>query len=82
MDKTTSVAMIAMKYVKAADELKNFDLVRTIRLKDVNKTSSLTELILAQHDRLNEYIDSILKGRTKYSPGTNKDIDEAIDLTV
>ena len=71
MGKTASVAMIAMKYVKAADELKNFDLVRTIRLKDVNKTSSLTELILAQHDRLNEYIDSILKGRTKYSPGTN-----------
>ena len=67
MGKTASVAMIAMKYVKATNDLKNFDLVWTIRLKDENKTSSLAELILPQHDRLNEYIDSILKGRTKHT---------------
>ena len=71
MGKMASVAMIAMKYVKGHDDLKNFDLVWTIRLKDVDKTSSLAELIIAQHNRLKtmdipvKTIKAILRGKSE-----------------
>ena len=70
--KTASVAMMTVHFAKGAEELKQFDLVWTIRLKDVDKTSSLAELLIAQHDRLKvmevppEQVKSILKGRTKH----------------
>ena len=75
-----------------------FDLVFLIRLKYVEKGPSLVEIIKTQHDGLkslsNEYIQSILEGETnkkvllmldgydEYKPGTNKDIDEAIESTI
>ena len=73
------------------------DLIFIIRLRDVNKISSLAEIIIDQHDQLDEddkeLLRAILKGKTnhrvmilmdgfdEYSPGTNKDIDKAISST-
>ena len=69
-----------------------------IRLRDVNETSSLAELVVAQHKRLEqrhtELVQSILKGDTnhnvmllldgydEYKKGTNTAIDNAIESTV
>ena len=95
MGKTASVAMLAVKYANKSDEMKNFDFVFTIRLKYVDKSSSLPELIVKQHDKLKSQhvtqIRAILEGKTKhkvallldgydeYKRGTNKEIDEAIE---
>ena len=95
MGKTASVAMLAVKYANKSDEMKDFDFVFTIRLKYVDKSSSLPELIVKQHDKLNSQhvgqIRAILEGKTKhkvgllmdgydeYKRGTNKEIDEAIE---
>ena len=78
--------------------LSDLDFVFLIRLRYVNKVSSLPEIIIAQHDKLEpentEVIRAIVKGKTKhkvlllmdgydeYQPGTNKEIDKAIDATV
>ena len=75
-----------------------FDLVFLIRLRYVKKGPSLIEIIRKQHDGLkrvaNEYIESILEGETnhkvllmldgydEYTPGTNDDIDRAIESTI
>ena len=72
-----------------------FHFVFLFRLRYVNKTSSLAEMIVAQHEKLEQddinHIEAILKGKTKYrvllmmdgydeyKPGTNKDIDRAIE---
>ena len=69
-----------------------------LQLRYVNKTSSLAELITAQHDKLDTnhvaHLKSILDGRTQhrvllildgydeYTPGTNKEIDDAIESGV
>ena len=75
-----------------------FDLVFLIRLRYVNAGQSLVQIIKQQHDQLeripNEYIESILEGKIKhrvllmldgydeYEPGTNEDIDRAIEFTI
>ena len=94
MGKTASVAMLAVKYANKSEEMKEFDFVFTIRLKYVDKSSSLSELIVKQHDKLKSQhisqIRAILQGKTKhkvallldgydeYKKGTNTEIDEAI----
>ena len=100
MSKTASMAMMALDWVKGKEELKKFDIVFLIRLRYADKESSLAELIISQHNRLEvmevqtEKVKAILKGKTKhktllmldgydeYKPGTNKDIDDAIEKTV
>ena len=94
MGKTATVAMLAMKYVDGEEGMEKFDFVWTVRLKNVDKTSTLAEIIRQQHDKLKQFqpgqIQSILQGRTQskvallfdgydeYQPGSNKEIDEAI----
>ena len=89
--KTASVAMLAVKYANKSDEMKEFDFAFTIRLKYVDETSSLPELIVQQHEKLKpehvSQIRAILEGKTKhkvallldgydeYKKGTNKEID-------
>ena len=95
MGKTASVAMLAVKYANKSEEMKNFDFVFTVRLKYVDSSSSLPELIVKQHDKLKSQhvgqIRAILECKTKhkvallldgydeYKRGTNKEIDEAIE---
>ena len=75
-----------------------FDFLFLLRLCHVNETSSLAELIVAQHEKLEQedtkYVKAILKGKTKhrvllifdgydeYQPGTNKEIDRAIESSI
>ena len=100
MSKTASMAMMGLDWVKGKEELKKFDFVFLIRLRYADKESSLAELIISQHNRLEvmevqpENIKTILKGKAEhktllmlvgydeYKPGTNKDIDDAIEKTV
>ena len=69
MGKTATVAMLAMKFVGEEEGMDKFDFVWSIRLKNVNKTSSLAELIKQQHEQLKdvptEKIKSILQGKTE-----------------
>ena len=68
-----------------------------VRLRYVKQHMTLTEVVQLQHnlrDIPKKYIEDILKGKTKqrvllmldgydeYSPGTNKDIDEAIEFGI
>ena len=78
--------------------MNRFDFVFLLRLRYADKTSSLVELIVKQHEKLEvddiQNIQSILKGKTKYrvllildgydeyKPGSNKDIDRAIKATI
>ena len=100
MSKTASMAMMALDWVKGKEELKKFDFVFLIRLRYADKESTLAQLIISQHNRLQvrkiqtAKIEAIIKGDTKhktllmldgydeYKPGTNKDIDDAIEKTV
>ena len=100
MSKTASMAMMALDWVKGKVELKKFDFVFLIRLRYADKESSLAELIISQHNRLEvrkiqtAKIKAVIEGDTKhktllmldgydeYKPGTNKDIDDAIEKTV
>ena len=98
MGKTATVAMLAMKYVTGQEGMEKFDFVWTVRLKNVDKTSSLAEIIRQQHDKLKHFqpgqIKCILEGGTEskvallfdgydeYQPGRNKEIDEAIQSGV
>ena len=75
-----------------------FDVVFLLRLRYVKKKGTLAQLVKLQHDGLDEtpaaYIESVLKGKTnhrvllmldgydEYTPGTNKDIDKAIESTI
>ena len=84
---------MAMEYVKG-EEMNQFDFVWTIRLRDVDKGSTLSQQIKQQHGQLkkvaDEKIRSILKGKTRQKVallldgydqserGRNKEIDEAI----
>ena len=69
MGKTATVAMLAMKFVGEEEGMHKFDFVWSIRLKNVDKTSSLPELIKQQHEQLKdvptEKIKSILQGKTE-----------------
>ena len=78
--------------------MNKFDFVFLLRLRYVDKLSSLARLIVAQHDKLKPQdtndIDTILEGKTnhrvlllldgydEYKPGTNKDIDRAIEHSI
>ena len=80
------------------NSLNKFDFLFLVRLRYADKLSSLAKLIVAQHGKLEttdlELIDSILKGKTnhrvllildgydEYKPGTNKDIDRAIEHSI
>ena len=72
MSKTASMAMMALDWVKGKEELKKFDFVFLIRLRYADKESSLAELIISQHNRLEvmevqpEKVMAILKGKTKH----------------
>ena len=94
MGKTATVAMLAMKYVTGEEGIEKFDFVWTVRLKNIDNTSSLAEIIKQQHDKLKNFgtgkIKSILEGGTEnkvallfdgydeYQPGKNIEIDNAI----
>ena len=69
MGKTATIAMLAMKYVTKEEGMEKFDFVWSIRLKNVDKTSSLADVIKQQHKQLNdvptEKIKSILQGNTE-----------------
>ena len=68
MGKTATVAMLAMKHVAGEEGMEKFDFVWTVRLKNVDKTSNLIDIIKRQHERLHdvptEKIKSILEGKT------------------
>ena len=75
-----------------------FNFVFFIPLRNIEDNSSLAEVIIEEHDQLDQedadFIQSILKHKTKekvlllldgydeYTPRTNKDIDRAIEKTV
>ena len=75
-----------------------FDFVFLLRLRYVDKLSSLARLIITQHKKLTPgdtaNVDAILEGNTnhrvlllldgydEYKPGTNKDIDRAIEHSI
>ena len=72
MSKTASMAMMALDWVRGKEELKKFDFVFLIRMRYAEKESSLAELIISQHNRLDvmevqaEKVRAILKGKTKH----------------
>ena len=98
LGKTTTIAVLAMKYVTGNDVMKQFDFVFTIRLRNVDKTSTLPELIIKQHGQLNKVdntrIKDILEGKTQhkvallldgydeYKKGRNTEINRAIESGV
>ena len=45
MGKTATVAMLAMKHVNGEEGMEKFDFVWTVRLKNVDKTSSLVDIV-------------------------------------
>ena len=75
-----------------------FNFLFLLRLRYANQTSTLAELIVAQHENIGrvdiEYIETVLKGKTdhrvllimdgydEYKPGTNRDIDRAIESSI
>ena len=75
-----------------------FHFVFLLRLRDVDKISTLSELIISQHGKLEkadkEFIQSILEGKTnhkvlllldgydEYTPGSNQHIDRAIQHSI
>ena len=69
MGKTATIAMLAMKYVNGEEGMKKFDFVWSIRFKNIDKTSSLANVIKQQHKQLKdvptEKIQSILQGKTE-----------------
>ena len=67
MGKTATIVMLAMKHVAGEEGMDKFDFVWTVRLKNVDKTSSLADIIKQQHelkDVPTEKIKSILQGKT------------------
>ena len=80
------------------NRVNRFDFVFLLRLRNVTKNSTLAELIVAQHGKLEnddiELIDIILRGKTRhqvllmldgydeYRPGTNVQIDRAIQYSI
>ena len=88
-------------YLGSSDKnnpVNKFDFVFLLRLRYADKKSSLAELIVAQHGKLEQndikHIQVILNGKTKhsvllildgydeYKPGTNNEIDRAIEFTI
>ena len=89
------MAMLAMDWAegKAPSELRQFDFVFLIALKNVHKNIPLEEIILQQHGRMrsmgvskeqiksfiqNKKVLILLDGYDEYGKGTNTDIDNAI----
>ena len=70
--KTSSIALLAVRFGEGSQQLQHFDFVFAIKLNLVNKTSSVAEIIKLQHDRFKamdvslDHIESILKGTTKH----------------
>ena len=78
--------------------MNRFDFVFLLRLRSVNKNSTLSEVIVAQHGKLDsddsQNIDIILRGKTghkvllmldgydEYRPGTNEQVDRAIQYSI
>ena len=81
-----------------SNQVNIFDFVFLLRLRYANRTSSLVEMIVAQHEKFEQddikHIEAILEGKTKhrvllildgydeYKPGTNREIDRTIKATV
>ena len=70
--KTSSIALLAVRFGEGAQQLRHFDFVFAIKLNLVNKTLSVAEIIKLQHDRFQamdvslDHIESIVKGITKH----------------
>ena len=70
--KTSSIALLAVRFGERAKQLEQFDFVFAIKLNLVNKTSSVAEIVKLQHDRFKamdvslDHIESIMKGTTKH----------------
>ena len=78
--------------------MNRFDFLFLLRLRYADKKSSLAELIVTQHEKLEQddikNIEAIIKGKTEcnvllildgydeYKPGANRDIDRAIEATI
>ena len=75
----------------------SFDVVFLIPLRNVDENCSLAKLVIDEHDLQKEdveVVESILTGKTKqkvlllldgydeYTPGTNTELDQAIEKTV
>ena len=89
---------MSLGFPDTSNPVNKFDFLFLLRLRYANKTSSLAELIVTQHEKLEhddiKHIEAILKGKTKhrvllimdgydeYKPGTNKEIDRAIEATI
>ena len=69
MGKTATVAMLAMKYVTGEEGMDKFDFVWTVRLKNIDRKSSLAEIVKQQHHQLKELkpgqMKTILEGGTE-----------------
>ena len=94
MGKTATIAMLAMKHANGEEGMDRFDFVWTVKLQNVEKTSSLAEIVKKQHHRIKDFptgqIKSILEGRLEskvallfdgydeYQPGRNKEIDNVL----
>ena len=93
-----SVFLLLLDSSETENPVNRFDFLFLLRLCHANDTSSLAELIVTQHEKLEQedtkYIKAILKGKTKhrvllifdgydeYQPGTNKEIDRAIKSSI
>ena len=80
-----------------SNPLNRFDFLFLLRLRYANKTLTLAQLIVSQHESLEKgdinHIEAILKGKTnhrvllimdgydEYKPGNNREIDRAIEAT-
>ena len=98
MRKTATVASIAVKFAQEAEEMKDIDFLWTISLKNVDQTSSLEELVVKEHGKLDTesipVIKHLLSGRTEhtaallfdgydeYKCGTNTAVDRAVEFGV
>ena len=94
----TNIFHLLLESSDPSNPVNRFDFVFLLRLCYVDKDSSLAELIVAQHEKLEQTdiksIEAILKGKTKcstllildgydeYKPGTNNEIDRAIEATI
>ena len=81
-----------------SNPVNRFDFLFLLQLRYADKKSSLAELIVAQHEKVEQAdiknIEASIKGKTEcsvllildgydeYKPGTNKDIDRAIASTI
>ena len=83
-----------MKYVAGEEGMEKFDFVWTVKLKNVDKSLNLVDIVKLQHDRLKIFstrqLKSILEGETEskvallfdgydeYQPGSSKEVDKVL----